>query len=152
MSVSFFYGPFSFPWVQAILSCEQCLQAAGDVELCRALQDWSRCCLRWARLQHFLWYKLERSTGRAGSSDAEVLFGCNSAVTDYPWADDLMSVPDHPVQSGWPLGVLLGPPLGRVFWIGDFSSWGEAEGGAGKFVVNDWLRLRLGPCFRQLWW
>lgn len=151
MSVGFFCGPFSFPWVQAILSCEQCLLLVllNFAEFYKT--DPTATCAECGPSTS-LWHKLERSTGRAGSSDTEVLFGCNSVVSDYPGADDLMSVPDHLVQSGWPLGVLLGPPLGRVFWISDFSSWGGAGGGAGKSVVNDWLGLRLGPCFRQLWW
>lgn len=82
-----------------------------------------------------------------------VLFHCNSVVSDYPirlmisWVCHIFWF-----KVGGLLGVLLGPLLGMVFCISDFSSWGGASGGEGKSVVSDWLRLRLGICFRKLWW
>lgn len=82
-----------------------------------------------------------------------VLFHCNSVVTDYlirlmiSWMCHIFWF-----QVGGLFGMLLGPPLVMVFCISDFSSWGGARGREGKSVVSDWLRLRLGICFRKLWW
>lgn len=68
-----------------------------------------------------------------------VLFHCNSVVSDYPtrlmisWLCHIFWF-----KVGGLLGVLLGPPLGMVFWKSDFSSWGGTGGGEGK-SVGEWL-------------
>lgn len=80
-----------------------------------------------------------------------VLLPCHSAVGDYPmrlmisWVGSIFCF-----KVGGLLGLLLGPPLGMVFWISDFPA--EEKLGVGRGNLWWMLRLRLGLCFRQLSW
>lgn len=142
MLVVLFYGPFSFSWVQAILSFEQCLKAA---------QRWLWI-LQSTRLIPLL---SVLSEAPAFPSDAVwrealvepvtqklklVLFPCNSVVSDYPMRLMISWV----VQSGWPTWLAPGATPGNGFlkkWLFQLRRnlwWMTGSGSDWVFVTDSY--------------